>query len=255
MMFVAGAVIGGITVVGAQTMFGCFRRQEDVTEIQNLHLTLQQTITTGAGREASLRAENKNLTESLNEANALLAQRVQRVKHEAMAPAPAVPSPSCSAPPPPPPMGKMTNKRTREVYIDSKQLVQEFTAFLESSSNKDRAISVKNGLRLDVATLTRSLDKAVKTSLSSHVGKWLKEEKRPEAIDPNDWEDAVDESAGDHRSEALDRYRFPNANRLVQEVVTHLRQHYRPKSLEAQGSILAELENRIKRPRKATNQK
>lgn len=247
-MFVAGAMLGALAVVGAQSYFGCFRRQEDVNEIESLQHRLQQTINVNAGVEASLRAETRKLSDELSEATALLAKRVERVKEEVVIPLAA--AVHAGAPPPPPPMGKPSNKRAREVYIDSKQLVQEFRAFLEAPSNKDRAVSVKNALRLDSATLTARIEKVVKGSLVNHVAKWLKEEKRPEKIEPVDWEEAVDESLGDNRCEALDRYKFPNASRLVSEIVTHLRQHYRPKSLEAQGSIIDELTTKLKRPRR-----
>jgi len=154
-------------------------------------------------------------------------------------------------PPPPPAQGKNVKKRSQQTRIDTKTLLTQFAAFVERAENKVLLDAVKAALRLDFPTLTKTTESAIKTSLSNILGKWLKEQKLPENIESDDWEEAVDESLADIRSEKLDRYQFPNAALFVKDGVSFLRNYFQPKNLATQGQLVDELTEKLaKRPKR-----
>lgn len=256
MQFIAGFVVGGIGVASWNMMsrrptpIATSTQGNDSPETAELQERLSRTLQALAGAATA----EKQLTHQLAVAekrNEELEQKVRELLRKAMPIVESMPNHiTVSTPLPPPPPGKLPRKRGNPARIESKALLAEFAAFAEKAENKDLLVTVKTALRLDFPSLTRSAESAVHGSLSNILGKWLKEQKLPIGVQMHEWEEAVDESLIDVRSEKLYSYNFPNAKQVVKEAISFLRVHYQPNLQQKQGNVVGELTDKIARRKK-----
>lgn len=247
MQFIGGMVAGvvGYAIYDFAKGNATPQVQKD-PERDKLEERLATTLNALAGTETA----NKKLMQDLQLAQTRNKELEGRV-NSAVATPMKIDANAPKPPPPPPSLGKGERKRGFQARIDSKTLLAQFAAFIEKAENRDCLNLVKTALRLDFPTLSKTTERAVKQSLENIIGKWIKEHKCPENVDSEKWEEVVDESLADMRSESLDRYFFPNAALVVKDGVSFLRTYFQPKSQATQGKLVDELSSKLaKRPKR-----